>query len=98
MKLMPGRRHFNGREDNPSLLGPPALVSFGIYLVSFFYECLLDGFPWVLVWWHEPTWGYHPTAAPGRCPALVDETSWKEVRHRSGRMHPWVLRKANGTS
>lgn len=37
------------REDNPSLLGPPTLGSSGIYLVWFFYNILLDGFPWVLV-------------------------------------------------
>lgn len=49
MKLPLGWRHFNARDDNPSLLGPPALVSLGIYLVWFFYDFLLNGFPWVLV-------------------------------------------------
>ena len=49
MKLTLGWRPFNTREDNPSILGPPALVSSGIYLIWFFDTFLLDGFPWVLV-------------------------------------------------
>lgn len=70
MKLTLGWRRFNARESNPSLLGPPALVSLGIYLVWFFCDFLLHGFSWVLVLVVSAHLGLSPRSSAGSVSCL----------------------------
>lgn len=70
MKIMLGWRHSKVREDSPSLMGSPALVSLGIYLVWFFYNILLDGVAWVLVLVAPAHLGLSPHSGAGSVSCL----------------------------